>query len=93
MLKRRFLKVFTIYGPGGHFGHVPETFFIKLSPLFPLEDSTFKLDFIGLAVLKKKRVENKGSYIYTPQKNLRTSTNVFPLFNTESLIFKIENIF
>ena len=31
--------------------------------------------------------------IYTPQKNLRTSTYVFPLFNTESLIFKIENIF
>ena len=30
---------------------------------------------------------------YTPQKNLRTSTYVFPLFNTESLIFKIENIF
>ena len=26
-------------------------------------------------------------------KNLRTSTYVFPLFNTESLIFKIENIF
>ena len=31
--------------------------------------------------------------IYTPHKNLRTSTYVFPLFNTESLIFKIENIF
>ena len=30
---------------------------------------------------------------YTPKKNLRTSTYVFPLFNTESLIFKIENIF
>ena len=30
---------------------------------------------------------------YTPQKNLRTSTYLFPLFNTESLIFKIENIF
>ena len=26
-------------------------------------------------------------------KNLRTSTYVFPLFNTESLISKIENIF
>ena len=32
-------------------------------------------------------------YIYTPKKNLRTSAYVFPLFNTESLIFKIENIF
>ena len=32
-------------------------------------------------------------YIYSPQKNQRTSTSVFPLFNTESLIFKIENIF
>ena len=31
--------------------------------------------------------------IYTPQKNLRTSTYVFSLFNTESLIFKMENIF
>ena len=30
---------------------------------------------------------------YAPQKNLRTSTYVFPLFNTERLIFKIENIF
>ena len=31
--------------------------------------------------------------IYTPQKNQRTSTYVFSLFNTESLIFKTENIF
>ena len=39
-------------------------FFIKLSPLFPQEGSIFKLDFIGKAVSKKKRVENKGSYTY-----------------------------
>ena len=31
--------------------------------------------------------------IYTPQKNLRTITYVFPLFNTERLICKIKNLF
>ena len=32
-------------------------------------------------------------HLYILLKNLRTSTYVFPLFNTKSLIFKIENIF
>ena len=29
-----FLKVFTIYGRGGHLGHVTKTIFINLCPLF-----------------------------------------------------------
>ena len=45
-----------------------------------LDEVIFKLDY-----------SCTGMYIYS-SKNLRTSTYVFPLFNTESLIFKIENI-
>ena len=33
--RRRFLKVFTIYGHGGHLGHVTWTFYINFRSPFP----------------------------------------------------------
>ena len=45
-----------------------------------------------ISIQNGKKLAIKETYIYS-SKNLRTSIYVFPLFNTESLIFKIENIF
>ena len=35
--KKTILKVFTIYGPGGHLGHVTRTNLNKISFLHPIE--------------------------------------------------------
>ena len=54
--KKRFFKVFTIYGHGGHLGHVTrpfEQFFVDKGP----GDSILNLVKIGPAVLEKKSFE------------------------------------
>ena len=55
--------------------------------------STWKMKEKMLSVLTCLNLPHLNTPMYTPQKNLRTSTYFFPLFFTESLIFKIENIF
>ena len=57
VLDRRFLKGFTIYGRGGHLGHVTQMSRKKLS--FPPTQggSTQNLTLIGQAVLEKKMFE------------------------------------
>ena len=62
-----------------------------LSFLLPSKFTFFRLNRIIGVIGAPYLLQCFGNY--TPQKNLRTSTYVFPLFNTESLIFKIENIF
>ena len=63
----RFLKVFTIYGPGGHLGHVTCTIYINFLSHFPRR-LTFNLAFIDQAVLKKKMLENNVyMHVYSPE--------------------------
>ena len=47
VLEKKFFKVFTIYGHGGHLGHVTWTIHIN-----------FRSPFQGLAVSEKKTFEN-----------------------------------
>ena len=76
---------------------------VTLNATFPDQDRiyqqthlcrTFLLSIVMLSRIYLPIVQSLNiiRYIYS-SKNLSTSTNVFPLFNTESLIFKIDNVF
>ena len=57
--RRRFLKVFTIHGHGGHLGHVTWTIYIKFLSVFPRK--------VPQAVSEKTIFENNGQiHVYSP---------------------------
>ena len=53
--KKKIVKVLTIYGHGGHLGHVTETIFINLCPSFP-RWLHVKFDFDMQSCFKEKDV-------------------------------------
>ena len=58
--RRRFFKIFTIYGHGGHIGHVTQTIWTNFHSPIPLSHggATWNLASIGLEVSKEKKLEN-----------------------------------
>ena len=56
--EEKILKVFTIYGHGGHLGHVTWTIYTNFGSPFPRRLHIKKLALIGLAVSEEKMFEN-----------------------------------
>ena len=66
MPEKKIVKVFTIYGHGGHLGHVTWTFYINFRSPFSRR-LTHNLALIGLAVSVEKMFENGGHiHVYSP---------------------------
>ena len=66
-LYEKILKVFFIYGRGGHLGHVTRTIYINFLSPFPRR-LHINLALIGQAVLQKKIFENGGHiHVYSPK--------------------------
>ena len=59
LLRRSVLKVFSIYGRGGHLGHVTRTIYINIRSLFP-KRLHIKFGFDWPAVSEEKIFENGG---------------------------------
>ena len=58
--RRRFLKVFTIYGSGSHLGHVTQNIWTNFHPNIPWR-LHMKFGFKGLVFLEEKKFENVES--------------------------------
>ena len=65
VLKRRFLKVLTIYGQGGHLGHVTCIIYINFLSHF-LGKLHINLGLIGQAVSEKMFENNYYIHVYSP---------------------------
>ena len=63
--EERFLKVFTIYGHGGHLGHETWTIYINFRSTYS-KRLHFKFALIGQAVSEKMFENNGNVHVYSP---------------------------
>ena len=74
-------KVFTIYGRGGHFGHVTWTIYTNFRSPFPMR-LHIKLALIGQVVSEEKTFENGGQ---RQRRRRRTPDHEYPISSPLSL--------
>ena len=66
--RRRFLKVFTIYEPGSHLGHVTREYLNKFSSKYPME-AQYEIWLFEEKMLQRKLKKKSGSHPFASENN------------------------